>query len=55
MGYGLAAFGVGPLQAWGGLSLADIYRGTALFALVLAALAFVIVGRLKHGAIHKSA
>jgi MFS family permease len=47
MGYGVAAFGVGPLQAWGGLSLAAIFRGTALFALALAALAFVIVGRSK--------
>ena len=47
MGYGLAAFGVGPLQAWGGLSLGGIYRGSALFALALGALAFVIVGRAK--------
>ena len=47
MGYGMAAFGVGPLQTWAGLSLAGIYRGTALFALVLAALAFLIVGRSK--------
>jgi MFS family permease len=47
MGYGLAAFGVGPLQTWGGLNLAGIYRGTALFALALAALAFMIVGRSK--------
>ena len=45
MGYGVAAFGVGPLQAWGGLGLGEIYRGSALFALVLAALAFLIVGR----------
>ncbi len=45
MGYGIAAFGVGPLQSWGGLGLAGIYRGTALFALALAALAFLIVGR----------
>jgi len=45
MGYGIAAFGVGPLQAWGGLSLAGIYRGSALFAVALAALAFVIAGR----------
>lgn len=47
MGYGLAAFGVGPLQTWGGLSLAGIYRRTALFALALTALAFLIVGRGK--------
>ncbi|HEV3273214.1 MAG TPA: MFS transporter [Candidatus Methylacidiphilales bacterium] len=49
IGYGMAAFGVGPLQAWGGLSLAGIYRGAALFALALAALAFVIVGRARRG------
>jgi len=47
MGYGIAAFGVGPLQAWGGLGLGGIYRGSALFALVLAGLAFVIAGRPK--------
>jgi len=45
MGYGLAAFGVGPLQTWGHLGLPGIYRGTMLFALALAVLAFVIVGR----------
>ena len=45
MGYGLAAFGVGPLQTWAGLSLPGIYRGTALFALALAVLAFVIAER----------
>jgi len=43
IGYGLAAFGVGPLQAW--VSLFAIYRGAALLALALAALAFFIVGR----------
>jgi len=47
MGYGIAAFGVGPLQTWAGLSLTGIYRGTILFALALAALAFVIAGRTK--------
>jgi predicted MFS family arabinose efflux permease len=45
MGYGMAAFGVGPLQTWAGLSLAGIYRGATLFALALAALAFLIVAR----------
>jgi len=54
MGYGLAAFGVGPLQAWGGFDLTAIYRGTTLFALALAVLAFIIVGRAKHGVISKS-
>jgi fucose permease len=47
MGYGLAAFGVGPLQSWAGLSLPAIYRGSALVALALAALAFVITARTK--------
>jgi len=45
IGYGIAAFGVGPLQTWAGLSLSGIYRGTALFALALTVLAFLIVGR----------
>jgi MFS family permease len=47
MGYGLAAFGVGPLQTWAGLTLPAIYRGAALFAVALAAIAFLIVGRAK--------
>jgi len=42
LGYGLAAFGVGPLQAWAGLDLSAIYGGTAVVALALAALSFVI-------------
>ena len=47
MGYGIAAFGVGPLQTMAGLSLGGIYRGSALCALVLAVVAFLIVGRAK--------
>jgi MFS family permease len=47
MGYGIAAFGVGPLQAMAGVSLAGIYRGSVFVALALAALAFLIVGRAK--------
>jgi MFS family permease len=47
MGYGIAAFGVGPLQSMAGLTLAEIYRGSILVGLVLAALAFLIVGRAK--------
>jgi len=50
MGYGIAAFGVGPLQTWGRLDLSSIYRGTSLFALALAAIAFVIVGRSRTSA-----
>jgi MFS family permease len=45
MGYGIAAFEVGPLQAMAGITLASIYRGSSLVALALAALAFVIVRR----------
>ena len=45
MGYGLAAFGVGPLQEWAGLSLRSVYDGAILCALGLAVLAFVIVHR----------
>ena len=44
IGYGLAAFGVGPLQRMG-LTLGEIYRWSAGVALALAVLAFVIAGR----------
>jgi MFS family permease len=50
MGYGLAAFGVGPLQTSVGLTLPAIYRGAALFAVALAILAFLIAGRAKANA-----
>jgi MFS family permease len=43
MGYGVAAFGVGPLQNWQKASLASIYGWTAACALGLATLAFVII------------
>jgi MFS family permease len=43
IGYGIAAFGVGPLQNWAQLELNTIYGGTAIFALVMAALSFVVV------------
>jgi MFS family permease len=42
IGYGLAAFGVGPLQTWAGLALNTIYGGTALIALAMAALSFFV-------------
>ena len=42
LGYGLAAFGVGPLQSLAGLSLNAIYGGTAVVALALAVLAFFV-------------
>jgi len=44
IGYGIAAFGVGPLQSGAGCSLTEIYRGASLFAVVLAVLAFFIIG-----------
>ena len=43
IGYGIAAFGVGPLQSRAGLELSTIYGGTAIFALVMSALSFVVV------------
>ena len=45
MGYGLGAFGVGPLQTWRHLTLGSIYGSMAVFAAGLAILAFVIVGK----------
>jgi MFS family permease len=48
IGYGLAAFGVGPLQTWAGLGLNVIYGGTAVVALAMAAMAFVVTR--KHSA-----
>lgn len=45
MGYGLAAFGVGPLQEYAGLSLNTIYGMTAVVALILAALSFIVTRR----------
>jgi predicted MFS family arabinose efflux permease len=41
-GYGIAAFGVGPLQTWAGVPLNDIYRGTTIVALSMWVLSFVI-------------
>jgi MFS family permease len=43
MGYGLAAFGVGPLQENAGLSLSALYGWAAFVALALGALALVVV------------
>jgi MFS family permease len=45
MGYGVAAFGVGPLQENAGLSLSALYGWAAFVALALGALAFVVVRR----------
>ena len=43
IGYGIAAFGVGPLQDWAGLDLNRIYGGTTVVALVMAVIALVVV------------
>jgi len=45
MGYGVAAFGVGPLQENAGVSLSALYGWAAFVALALGALAFVVVRR----------
>jgi MFS family permease len=45
MGYGLAAFGVGPLERLTGLDLRQIYGLVAVVALVMAGLSFVVVAR----------
>lgn len=42
IGYGIAAFGVGPLQTWAGLRLNDIYGITAIVALAMCGLSFAI-------------
>jgi fucose permease len=44
LGYGIAAFGAGPLQD-AGIGLASIFGGTAAVAIVMGGLAFVIVAR----------
>lgn len=45
IGYGIAAFGVGPLQSAARLTLGEIYRGSAAAALALTVLAFIIAGK----------
>jgi MFS family permease len=44
LGYGIAAFGVGPLQD-AGVSLSAIFGGTAIVAAVMAGLSFFVVRR----------
>ena len=43
MGYGLAAFGIGPLEEHVGLSLTAIYGAVAVVALVMGLLSFRVV------------
>jgi fucose permease len=42
MGYGIAAFGVGPLQQKAALSLNTIFGSAAIVALVMSALSFIV-------------
>jgi len=42
LGYGFAAFGVGPLQNDLGLHLKTLYGGTAVVALAMSALSFAV-------------
>jgi predicted MFS family arabinose efflux permease len=43
IGFGVAAFGVGPLQARAGLEMNTIYGGAAAIAMVMAILSFAVV------------
>jgi MFS family permease len=45
MGYGIAAFGVGPLQTYAGLGLNGIYRASAGVAIALTVIALLVVGK----------
>jgi predicted MFS family arabinose efflux permease len=45
LGYGVAAFGVGPLENLAGLALGRIFAFTAIPALALAVLAFTLARR----------
>jgi fucose permease len=45
VGYGLAAFGVGPLQELVGISLAALYAGAAIVAVAMGLLSFAVVRR----------
>ncbi len=50
LGYGIAAFGAGPLQS-AGVSLSTIFGVTAVFAVIMGGLAFVLARR-HHGVAH---
>jgi fucose permease len=45
IGYGIAAFGVGPLQARAGLGLNTIFGGTAAIAVAMAVFSFILARR----------
>ena len=46
VGYGIAAFGVGPLQSWTGWDLSAIYGGAAVVALAMGVLSFSLTPKL---------
>jgi fucose permease len=50
IGYGIAAFGVGPLQAKAGLGLNSIFGGTAAIAVAMAVISFILVRPEKQAA-----
>ncbi len=50
IGYGLAAFGVGPLQSVGGVGLATIYGAGSLLSATMLAMTYVLVQRKSVGA-----
>jgi len=51
LGYGIAAFGVGPLQD-AGISLSAIFGGTAIVAAVLSVLSFILLAGHRHRSRH---
>ena len=53
LGFGIAAFGVGPLER-AGVSLPVIFRGTAIVAAVMAGLSFLVVKGVPFARPHRS-
>jgi fucose permease len=53
LGFGIAAFGVGPLER-AGISLPTIFRGTAIVAAVMAGLSFLVVKGVPFAPLHRS-
>jgi MFS family permease len=43
IGYGIAAFGVGPLQTWTGAEMSTIYGGCGLLAIAMGILSFIVI------------
>ncbi|GAC1562387.1 MAG: hypothetical protein NVS2B7_36470 [Herpetosiphon sp.] len=55
VGYGIAAFGVGPLQGLASIPLSTIYAGASLVAGTMIVLAFLVIRPLAAKAAHDSA